>query len=397
MLSWLLSQQVWLSSLLLALIVAEKYLVPQLGARFVLRLWWALPVAILFSHIPTVWLAQLNAPVFTMSERFVVHPNSIPATAWNIAIDWLYGSIMVALMACCALQHRLFVRQLNIYQQEGQYYSSLLHAPMVIGIWQPRLVLPSQFANQFSSSQQALILLHEQTHLRRGDNQFSALMLLMCLINWFNPLFWLAFASLRRQQELACDEVVLDKQPNQVRLDYSKALLTSLQATQHVPMVFSQYGDKNMMLQRLQHIRQPNAIRRSVQAVVLLCLGTSLGAMALSNKTPTLEQPKKAHSSPIYRVEPKYPIEAAQQAIEGAVVLKFRLDAQGNTRDVEVLKAEPQAIFNKTSIAAVAQWRYTPPADTSVWHTVQLDYRMDAGAQTKPLLGDEVEMIRIEH
>ena len=57
--------------------------------------------------------------------------------------------------------------------------------------------------------ERALVILHEQQHIRRGDHIFRFLAWCALCLHWFNPLVWLAFWLSGRDMESACDEAVL--------------------------------------------------------------------------------------------------------------------------------------------------------------------------------------------
>jgi beta-lactamase regulating signal transducer with metallopeptidase domain len=97
--------------------------------------------------------------------------------------------------------------------------------PAVIGLWRPRLLLPSGLAAQLSDEELRFVLLHECAHLRRRD--LAALWLLTAarLVHWFNPLVWFAVRVARTDAELACDESVLRKTHREAPIAYGEALL----------------------------------------------------------------------------------------------------------------------------------------------------------------------------
>jgi hypothetical protein len=49
----------------------------------------------------------------------------------------------------------------------------------------------------------------ELTHIRRYDLVAQALGQVACCLYWFHPLAWMAASRLRKERELACDDVVL--------------------------------------------------------------------------------------------------------------------------------------------------------------------------------------------
>jgi len=85
------------------------------------------------------------------------------------------------------------------------------HPAMLVtwGVVNPIILLPKTAA-EWPADRIELVLAHELAHLRRHDwlIQLSAEMLRA--LNWFNPLFWIACARLRRESEYACDDIVLD-------------------------------------------------------------------------------------------------------------------------------------------------------------------------------------------
>ncbi len=55
---------------------------------------------------------------------------------------------------------------------------------------------------------------------------------------------------------------------------------------------------------------------------------------------------------------PNVPEVAWQNKINGWVLVAFRVTAQGTTRDVRVLDANPRGVFEDTVVSAVRDWRY---------------------------------------
>jgi TonB family protein len=73
----------------------------------------------------------------------------------------------------------------------------------------PVILLPAD-APAWSSERIRLVLAHEFGHLLRRDWIVQLAGEVARAINWFNPLFWIACARLRRESEYACDDIVLD-------------------------------------------------------------------------------------------------------------------------------------------------------------------------------------------
>ena len=69
---------------------------------------------------------------------------------------------------------------------------------------------------------------------------------------------------------------------------------------------------------------------------------------------------------PLVRVDPQYPMQAAQRGIEGWVELRFSVSTAGAVKDARVTKAKPKRIFDKAALNAVRKWKYNPKVENGV-------------------------------
>lgn len=65
-------------------------------------------------------------------------------------------------------------------------------------------------------------------------------------------------------------------------------------------------------------------------------------------------------ATPIVRIDPKYPPDAARDGKEGWVLLSFTIDTLGGVTDVEVLDADPKRVFDREAKRALRKWKYRP-------------------------------------
>jgi len=144
-----------------------------------------------------------------------------------------------------------------------------LRTPFVMGILRPKIYLPSGLSDR----ERPYILLHEQTHIRRGDHLWKLLAFLALTIHWFNPLVWLAFFCAVKDMETSCDEAVLKRMGPGIRADYSASLLRL--ATGRTTLLAFGEGD---VKGRIKHILKRNrpalwlTILAAVTAVLLIVL-----------------------------------------------------------------------------------------------------------------------------
>ncbi|WP_336406979.1 energy transducer TonB [Gallaecimonas mangrovi] len=87
-------------------------------------------------------------------------------------------------------------------------------------------------------------------------------------------------------------------------------------------------------------------------------------------------------ATPIFRMDPKYPVEAARDGKEGWVKLSFTINEIGGVEDIRVIDAHPRRIFDRAAKRALAKWKYKPKIVDGKpvkqpGLTVQLDFKLE--------------------
>ena len=63
---------------------------------------------------------------------------------------------------------------------------------------------------------------------------------------------------------------------------------------------------------------------------------------------------------PLVQIRPAYPRSAKQARIEGYVTMSVTIRPDGTVSDVEVIKAEPRRLFDKSAKSAMLRWKFRP-------------------------------------
>ncbi|MGN0988796.1 MAG: M56 family metallopeptidase [Eubacteriales bacterium] len=191
---------------------------------------------------------ELNSRV---SEYIAEHyPEDVAADA-NNAVDtvtvlsavWLAG---IAAMLVYALVSWMKVRRRvreAAFSQDNIWVCDGLQSPFILGIFRPRIYLPSDLGG----TAQAHVIAHENAHLRRKDHLWKPIGFLLLAVYWFNPLMWLAYILLCRDIEAACDEKVISEMNTDGRAEYSESLLECSiprRAVTACPLAFGETGVK---------------------------------------------------------------------------------------------------------------------------------------------------------
>ncbi|WP_141733854.1 energy transducer TonB [Oligoflexus tunisiensis] len=63
---------------------------------------------------------------------------------------------------------------------------------------------------------------------------------------------------------------------------------------------------------------------------------------------------------PRIKFMPQYPTEAAEQQLEGFVVLSFQVGSDGSVQNLKVVESVPPMVFDKAAKRAVSRWSFRP-------------------------------------
>lgn len=307
------------SAALLMLAALRPVLQRACGARTTYAAWLLVPLMLLSpwlpaasapASLPLAWHAVTALPTLTPSTPAPGLDGAMPAVAeslltWPLACMLAWAAGAMGLAAVLWRSQRRFVRTLQ-QRADGTWQAPAGHSPAVIGVWPARLVLPADFEQRFDAQCQRLMLAHEAVHLRRHDTAWNLLAAGLLCLQWFNPLAWWGWQRLRVDQELACDEAVLDATPA-LRAAYASALLQAHRGPRH-PALASSWATRHPLVQRVQRLtrhRPVSPLRRLGGGLLLagLGLGAALLARAAQVPAPGPAQPARAPAVLVFDVE----------------------------------------------------------------------------------------------
>jgi beta-lactamase regulating signal transducer with metallopeptidase domain len=189
---------------------------------------------------------------------------------------WVFG--LVVMMAACMVSILRLHKKLKQAVPEGERIYRLPHmgTPFVYGLFRPGIYLPEHLEEE----EKSYILLHEQIHIRRGDQIFRFLGYLALCIHWFNPLVWLAFWLSGRDMEMSCDEAVIRSMGSEVKKPYSMSLLEVASGSRGIafrPIAFGEGDTKNRIKNILRYKKPARAL---VSAAIVVCVILALVLLA---------------------------------------------------------------------------------------------------------------------
>ncbi len=228
------------------------------------------------------------AQSFTPDPATSANPLQIwVAIGWNV---WLLGAVCMLLYSAVSYIRLRWQVRVNLQAEKNVYLCDRVDNPFILGIFRPRIYLPSGM----NEDQQQYVLAHERAHLKRRDHWWKPLGFLLLSLHWFNPILWVAYILLCRDIEFACDEKVIKDMDAHSKKGYSEALVACSMQRRFViacPLAFGEVGVK-ARIKSVLHYKKPAFW--IILVCIVLCVALSIGFLTdpISRTTvdPTLHR-----------------------------------------------------------------------------------------------------------
>ena len=124
------------------------------------------------------------------------------------------------------------IKRCGVYANVPLIIFDEVKSPGIAGVFNPRVILPRNCVEQLSQRELKCVLMHELVRYRRGDLFLHHSLLLVCYLQWCNPVVWLALRQFTKEMEKACDLEVVDSFCSGSARDYGYTLLKRPSARQ---------------------------------------------------------------------------------------------------------------------------------------------------------------------
>ncbi len=361
---WLLDTLVWTGVLIALVLVLRRPISRMFGAQAAYAL-WLLPILRLI--LPPITLPAVFAPTeapaalpvhtSTASEHSAFIIERAAAAPTPVPFDWagVIISVWLAMGAVFLVWRVVQYRQMRTMLleeavpvgEEGNIRfveTPEVAAPVAFGLRDRVVALPPRFMHLGDRKARDLAIAHELAHHRGGDILANFAAQLLLALHWFNPIAWVGWRAMRRDQEAACDARVMAGRPAQERADYGQ-VIASFAAGPHLalaaPMACPVLGEKSI-IHRLRSLNMNNlSRRRRISSRILLCgaaLALPLTASISYAEVPTpaaapaVPTAPAAPAAPMVPPAPPAPAVAPVAPQDADVVIET--DEDGNERRV---------------------------------------------------------------
>jgi beta-lactamase regulating signal transducer with metallopeptidase domain len=197
--------------------------------------------------------------ILTTTDTTPLYPTLASNVSWwqIAAIIWLVG--LTVFLAYHVIKHWRFTKMVRRWSEKIEdgrtntflqgllsemkiskpiklYQCSSIGSPMMIGIINPRILLPRA---DLAQDELCFVLKHELIHYKRKDLYYKCLVLIATAIHWFNPIVYLIARAIAVQCELSCDAETVRNADVRTRQHYSETIISLMKYRSRIKTVFS--------------------------------------------------------------------------------------------------------------------------------------------------------------
>lgn len=333
--TWLVDTLVWTGALMALVMVLRRPVSRGFGPGLAYAL-WLLPLLRMIMPPLTLPITQAQAPAAApyvvpvlASEpgASVAAAAPVAATPFDFAMPlivvWLAGAFTFLLWRFAsyhAMRRRVLADAAEIARigRVRVIESGEVPTPVAFGVFDKVVALPTGFAAGTERTARNLALRHELQHHDGGDILLNMVMQPLFALHWFNPVAWLAWRALRRDQEAACDARVLAGEPTVEREHYARLIAGFAAGAHHtrsLPLACPVAGEKSI-IHRLRSLTMSEPSRRrrlagrtlvAIGAFALPLTATVTYAQIEAPEPPEAPAPLAAPEAPVSPVPPPAP------------------------------------------------------------------------------------------
>ena len=292
----------WTGALVAVVLVLRRPVSRHFGAHAAYAL-WALPVARLVLPpivLPASMGPEPTAVLLPIGEHTLAETGggalllqamvaSEPATDWALIgmVVWLAGVLVFLIRRYTlyfAMRRQLLRASIGVGTRGSVRLieSPATASPVAFGVFDKVIALPEGFMANTEKTRRDLALEHELAHHRAHDLLVNALVQPLFALHWFNPLGWVGWRAMRRDQEAACDARVVARCDARRREAYATTIASFATRSDRraslalaAPMACPVLGDKSI-IHRLRSLTMSDiSPRRRIAARTLM-----IGALA---------------------------------------------------------------------------------------------------------------------
>ncbi len=270
MTDWLFDTLCMTTVLMIAVLILRRPVARHFGPTIAYLL-WMIPAARLL--MPSLSVEMAGPLPVNDSVRDIVAAaalgggqaaHAVPAVT-GFSLDWVFiattlwlgGAAMLfvtQILRYVSMRDELLSDAVTLGEREGiaLIQSDRVMGPLAFGLLRRYIVVPENFATDYSTKERELAIEHELAHHKSGDLLTNLIGFIILCLMWFNPFAWASWRAFRFDQEAACDARVLKDKPAGDRQVYGRALARA--AHDGLPTFATALNSPKTIIERLKRL-----------------------------------------------------------------------------------------------------------------------------------------------
>lgn len=155
---------------------------------------------------------------------------------------WFLGVVLTLLFILILYYFSIAEFNKATHFKDNIYINDRIQSPIVFGIFKAKIILPANLTN--NEIELNHVLLHENAHIKRHDNCYRLIAIVIACVHWFNPFVWIFLKLFFYDMEASCDAKAIKFMSKNERKNYAKTLV-NIGAGKNI-FISSAFGQTNI-------------------------------------------------------------------------------------------------------------------------------------------------------
>lgn len=236
---------------------------------------------------------EVSADLENKEDNIIV-PNKSKENSFNIIVFlpllWL-SLILVSSLSCLItyISFELKIRKnilkneeienilnrskekLNINRKIKIVKQNIIKMPSIFGVFNVRILISDNIL-ELSNTEIEYIFWHELSHYKRKDNILNILITILRCVYIFNPIVWLLLNQVKKDLELATDELAMENENNEIQKEYCKTLvkISMINSDRFLIQTMCLSDDKKNLERRIDNIKLVDKFKKKKKIITII-------------------------------------------------------------------------------------------------------------------------------
>lgn len=236
---------------------------------------------------------------------------SLAVLVWFMGSVWRTYTVLTSY-----IQTRFLIRStieqavdLSAHIDTHVYTSDKVSSPLVVGLKEPKIIIPKSLTEQLKHEQLRAIVLHEHAHIKRKDNWFGLFQEIIAILFWWSPVIRLLNKQIHVEREIACDLRAVNELKStqlyaQSLIDCAKLMITQ----QRSVLAMGLFSKKKELNYRVGAVLENKQFKKPrITVITLICAAvTATTIQATQTFSPKISIKHTAEDARHYSLLPQF-------------------------------------------------------------------------------------------